>query len=587
MPAFRHYTRFLKFTAPRRHGLFEFRWLQPDLEAQRAAEIEAGTFDPMLSSDDGHVTHWKVLRRSPVLFVSVQGETLVQAIDFEVSRLKELSFISSVETDEMDFEADVELESAREFDVVASKQFCSVARSCYSLIFRAQPTSNKDMDGRIGAVVAALLEQLLTTIRNLESACKEIDSINQLNQSMARAQIGAGYDPKDTPSVTKPYITQTAHFMAYSVTRSVLNATFENEFVITILPDDARVAAANWLSSYCPVDDTVVPESERREVMSPSNADSGVVAQSTAPHALAAVNKYLGNLASTPAHLKKAEPDAVAKEFEHEEVERIDEGEELLAPDQIPEEAIARLTAAIEQVAASAMPDQDWMEQRRKAIHIMRSALSALPWLADVEVFGSTINGFGAKTSDIDLALKAYPELVVGMTPLQLMESAVKALEQAGVEEIDLRASARVPIAVLTEPITGLRVDLCISNHLAIRNSFMMRAYSNSDPRIRTLAYFLKQLVSARKINNPSESSLSSYGYILMLIAFLQRQNPPAAPCLQAIHPHWRPGLAAPRVTGSHTMFPQVPMPDPTGKLYVSFTPYPDTVAMNGTSRAC
>lgn len=53
------------------------------------------------------------------------------------------------------------------------------------------------------------------------------------------------------------------------------------------------------------------------------------------------------------------------------------------------------------------------------------------------------------------------------------------------------------------------------------------------------LIRFVKHWAKARGINNPSEHTLSSYGYILMVINFLQRQNPPVLPVLQAMPKDW------------------------------------------------
>lgn len=53
------------------------------------------------------------------------------------------------------------------------------------------------------------------------------------------------------------------------------------------------------------------------------------------------------------------------------------------------------------------------------------------------------------------------------------------------------------------------------------------------------LIRFVKRWAKARGINNPSEHTLSSYGYILMVINFLQRQNPPILPVLQSMPKDW------------------------------------------------
>jgi DNA polymerase sigma len=64
-----------------------------------------------------------------------------------------------------------------------------------------------------------------------------------------------------------------------------------------------------------------------------------------------------------------------------------------------------------------------------------------------------------------------------------------------------------------------------VNNHLALRNSRLIRDYSLIDDRLRQLAYFVKYWARRRKINDPYRGTLSSYCYVLMLINFLQVQK--------------------------------------------------------------
>ena len=74
--------------------------------------------------------------------------------------------------------------------------------------------------------------------------------------------------------------------------------------------------------------------------------------------------------------------------------------------------------------------------------------------------------------------------------------------------------------------LTGLDGDITFHNPLALRNTQLLRAYSEIDPRVRALAYLVKRWAKARDINSPGEGTLSSYGYILCLIHFLQVKYP-------------------------------------------------------------
>ena len=54
-----------------------------------------------------------------------------------------------------------------------------------------------------------------------------------------------------------------------------------------------------------------------------------------------------------------------------------------------------------------------------------------------------------------------------------------------------------------------------------------------ADPRVKELAYVVKHWAKRRCVNNASEGTLSSYGYLLCLVHFLQTRNPPVVPNLQ------------------------------------------------------
>ena len=53
-------------------------------------------------------------------------------------------------------------------------------------------------------------------------------------------------------------------------------------------------------------------------------------------------------------------------------------------------------------------------------------------------------------------------------------------------------------------------------------NTRLLRTYGSIDPRVRTLAFLLKYWAKKRHLNAPSDGTLSSYGWILCLIHFLQ-----------------------------------------------------------------
>lgn len=84
----------------------------------------------------------------------------------------------------------------------------------------------------------------------------------------------------------------------------------------------------------------------------------------------------------------------------------------------------------------------------------------------------------------------------------------------------------------------GIQCDINFSTLLAIHNSTLLRCYSLCDKRVRPMVLFVKIWAKKRKINSAYESTLSSYGYVLMVLHYLINvASPPIIPNLQHFSP--------------------------------------------------
>lgn len=80
----------------------------------------------------------------------------------------------------------------------------------------------------------------------------------------------------------------------------------------------------------------------------------------------------------------------------------------------------------------------------------------------------------------------------------------------------------------------GIQCDINFSNYVALYNTRLLRTYCLHDERVRRMGLIVKAWAKARKINTPYHGTLSSYGYILMLLHFLMNvASPPLIPNLQ------------------------------------------------------
>ncbi|OBR12657.1 Poly rna polymerase cid13 [Colletotrichum higginsianum IMI 349063] len=84
----------------------------------------------------------------------------------------------------------------------------------------------------------------------------------------------------------------------------------------------------------------------------------------------------------------------------------------------------------------------------------------------------------------------------------------------------------------------GVQCDINFAAHLALHNTLLLRCYSHSDPRVRPLVLFIKHWAKVRGINTPYRGTLSSYGYVLMMLHYLVNVVQPfVCPNLQALGP--------------------------------------------------
>ncbi|RDA92157.1 hypothetical protein CP533_5604 [Ophiocordyceps camponoti-saundersi (nom. inval.)] len=84
----------------------------------------------------------------------------------------------------------------------------------------------------------------------------------------------------------------------------------------------------------------------------------------------------------------------------------------------------------------------------------------------------------------------------------------------------------------------GVQCDINFSAHLALQNTMLLRCYSYTDPRVRPMVLFVKHWAKVRGINSGYRGTLSSYGYVLMVLHYLVNvANPFVCPNLQHLAP--------------------------------------------------
>ncbi|XP_078656960.1 terminal uridylyltransferase 7-like isoform X4 [Branchiostoma floridae x Branchiostoma belcheri] len=153
-------------------------------------------------------------------------------------------------------------------------------------------------------------------------------------------------------------------------------------------------------------------------------------------------------------------------------------------------------------------------------------------------LFGSSMNGFGFKGSDLDICMTLEGhETSDDLDCIDIIERLAKLLKK----HLDLYnilpiTTAKVPIVKFVHRPSKLEGDISLYNILAQYNTRMLNMYAAMDERVRILGYTVKRFAKICEIGDASRGSLSSYAYILMLLYFLQQRKPPIIPVLQELH---------------------------------------------------
>jgi len=135
----------------------------------------------------------------------------------------------------------------------------------------------------------------------------------------------------------------------------------------------------------------------------------------------------------------------------------------------------------------------------------------------------------GSPNSDLDLCLQVTPS-AANVNGVEAMANLASKLTEAGMRDVDtVRLTARIPILKFNVPYNAggeeeeilVECDLSLQNPLACLNTSLLHTYSKISPNTCILASIIKRWAKARNINTPSQHTLSSYGYVIMLIHFL------------------------------------------------------------------
>lgn len=175
--------------------------------------------------------------------------------------------------------------------------------------------------------------------------------------------------------------------------------------------------------------------------------------------------------------------------------------------------------------------------------------------------FGSTVNGFGVDTSDLDVVIEVDPEelcfymryadwstrehkfyesekrdgvrsgamrpVLHNITPrackVAASQQMAACLPEFGFRVVRFLPHAREPLVTLVDERGDMGdVDVSINNILPLGNSELLRAYSQLDSRVRPLVLLIKTWAKSQQVCGADAGNLSSYTWTIMVLYYLQ-----------------------------------------------------------------
>ncbi|KAI9324902.1 hypothetical protein DFJ73DRAFT_597024, partial [Zopfochytrium polystomum] len=182
-------------------------------------------------------------------------------------------------------------------------------------------------------------------------------------------------------------------------------------------------------------------------------------------------------------------------------------------------------------------PSQESMARRKKFIAKILYILTK-QWPdkgIEVHPFGSTLNGLGTATSDVDICVTTpWDDPVNGVANMHVLASC---LRSHGMTRIYTVTKAKVPICKFYDPEFRVVCDINVNNTIALRNTKLIKLYVELDPRVRPVILVIKHWAKQRVLNDAAKGgTLSSYCWVMMALNFLQTRTPPIIPSLHKLY---------------------------------------------------
>jgi len=175
--------------------------------------------------------------------------------------------------------------------------------------------------------------------------------------------------------------------------------------------------------------------------------------------------------------------------------------------------------------AARMTPSIEEIRERAEVVERVRVAAKSVYPDCSIKLFGSTLTGLALPTSDIDLVCFHWGEMERVAKRTSLMEKFAQTLCDAGIseeEDIEIIATARVPIVKFKDPVSGYCCDCCFDRQGGIDGAKLVKRMRKKYGAFLPLCIFLKYYNSTRNFNEVYSGGIGSFSLCCMLVSLFQ-----------------------------------------------------------------
>lgn len=173
---------------------------------------------------------------------------------------------------------------------------------------------------------------------------------------------------------------------------------------------------------------------------------------------------------------------------------------------------------------------EDYLNLRKTVVDRIKEKIEIHIPGCHLEPIGSSITGFGLKTSHIDIVLKVPKE----KNAADVLFTTFERLEgDKSFKDVHKEFRKKIPQIEFVDAETNLTCNICIDNGTVSGFTKLLCAYAKMDPRVRILGTVFRYWAKICEVDQQDQGTLPSFCYILMVIYFLQQQNPPVLPVIE------------------------------------------------------